>query len=61
MVWDSSLIMGWCIYMYVCTYTYICIHIKKIWIQGGEDEQDALNCRSLSDKEPQIIGLFCKK
>ena len=28
-------------------------------IQGGEDPQDVLNCRSFSAKEPLIIGLFC--
>jgi len=30
-------------------------------LQGGEDAQDALCCRSLSAKEPRIIGLFCGK
>jgi len=30
-------------------------------IQGGEDPQDALSCRSFSAKEPLIIGLFCGK
>ena len=29
--------------------------------QGGEDPWDALRCRSLSAKEPLIIGLFCQK
>ena len=29
--------------------------------QGGEDQQDALSCRSLSAKQPLIIGLFCRK
>jgi len=28
-------------------------------IQGGEDPQDALSCRSISAKEPLFIGLFC--
>jgi len=28
-------------------------------IQGGEDPWDALDCGSLSAKEPLIIGLFC--
>ena len=28
-------------------------------VQGGEDAEDALNCRSLSAKEPLITGLFC--
>jgi len=27
----------------------------------GEDEKDALKCRSLSAKEPLIVGLFCRK
>ena len=30
-------------------------------VQGGEDSQDALSCRSFSAKEPPIIGLFCGK
>ena len=30
-------------------------------IQGGEDSQDPLSCRSFSTKEPLNIGLFCGK
>jgi len=30
-------------------------------IQGGEDAQDTLSCRSFSAKRPLIIGLFCGK
>jgi len=30
-------------------------------IQGGEDAEDALSCRSFSIDEPSIIGLFCGK
>ena len=30
-------------------------------VQGGEHRKDALSCRSLSAKEPPIIGLFCRK
>jgi len=30
-------------------------------VQGGEDPQDALSCRSFSAKEPLIVGLFCVK
>ena len=30
-------------------------------VQGGEDTYVALSCRSLSAKEPLIIGLFCRK
>ena len=30
-------------------------------LQGGEDPQDALSCRSFFAKEPLIIGLFCGK
>ena len=30
-------------------------------IQGGEDTYDALSCRTLSAKEPLMIGLFCGK
>jgi len=32
---------------------YVCINV-----QGGEDSQDALSCRSSFAKEPLIIGLF---
>jgi len=28
-------------------------------IQGGEDSEDALSCKSIFAKEPLIIGLFC--
>ena len=30
-------------------------------LQGGEDSQDPLSCRSFSTKEPLIIGHFCGK
>jgi len=30
-------------------------------VQGGEDAQDAVTCRSLSAKGPIITGLFCGK
>jgi len=30
-------------------------------VQGGEDAEDAITCRSLSEKKPLIIGLFCGK
>ena len=32
---------------------------KNVSLQGGEDPLDALSCRSIFAKEPQIIGLFC--
>ena len=38
----------------------MCVTMLKecdIKVQGGEDLQDALNCRSFSAKEPLIIGL----
>jgi len=34
---------------------------RNIKIQGGEDAWDALRYRSVSAKEPLIIGLFCAK
>jgi len=53
------------IYMYVCirahTYRFISLNLRSFLIPGGEDAQDALSCRSLSAKEPLIIGLFCRK
>jgi len=30
-------------------------------VQGGEDPQDVLRCRSFFAKEPLITGLFCGK
>ena len=30
-------------------------------LQGGEDSEDALSCKSFPAKEPVIIGLFCEK
>jgi len=30
-------------------------------VQGVEDALDAIRCRSLSAKEPLIVGLFCGK
>jgi len=41
-------------YIHIYIYQYVCIHI-----QGGEDQWDALRCRTFSAKEPLIIGLFC--
>ena len=45
---------------------YICISARLyvifvIILQGGEDAEDALSCRSLFEKKPLIIGLFCGK
>ena len=44
-----------CIYIHMYTYR-ICLHIE-----GGEDTQDAVTCRSFPGNEPRIIGLFCEK
>ena len=30
-----------------------------LYVQGGEDPQAALSCKSFFTKEPLIIGLFC--
>jgi len=40
-----------------CESCHICMHET----QDGEDAQDALSCRTLSAKEPLIVGLFCGK
>jgi len=37
------------------------MHSLTYTLQGGEDPEDALNCRSFFAKEPLIIGLFCGK
>ena len=46
---------AWCV---MCATFHSC-HTSSI--QGGEDSQDALSCRSFSAKEPLIIGLFFEK
>jgi len=33
----------------------------EVLVQGGEDSEDALSCRSFFAKEPLVIGLFCGK
>jgi len=35
--------------------------LLRLHVESGEDAEDALSCRSLSAKEPLIIGLFCGK
>jgi len=56
-------------YMYIYVYVYTArsrnknsySHKRVYHIQVGEDAQDAFSCKSLSAKEPLIIGLFCGK
>jgi len=58
-----------CVWLYVhvilraCQQVCACAHVYLphcvAAVQGGEDAWDALNCRSLSAKEPIILGLFC--
>jgi len=31
---------------------------ERIFVQGGQDPQDAFSCMSFFEKEPMIIGLF---
>ena len=66
-----------CVCMYVCMFmTHSCVCTDDCIFNitqfntlvftsyndtGGEDPQDALNCGSLSAKEPLIIWLFCGK
>jgi len=41
----------------------MCVHVvmhESCPVQGAEDAWDALRCRSLSAKEPLIVGLFCR-
>jgi len=33
--------------------------LRDTIVQGGEDALDALRYRSLSEKEPLILGFFC--
>jgi len=47
-----------CVQDIVC----VCVCVRAhILIQGNKNAHDALDCRSLSGKEPLIIGLFCAK
>ena len=69
---DVCMYVLW-IYIHTCTrislqiYPYdigdmlVIVHFTSydIMIQSGEDPQDALNCGSLSAKEPLILWLFC--
>jgi len=63
-----------CVSLYTCVCKCVCMRpyyrpryymslhpCVCVWIQGGEDSQDALSCRSFPAKEPIIIGLFCGK
>ena len=54
--------VGCSIFSGICRVILLESHI--IWLlimllQGGEDAEDALSCRSLSAKERLIIGFFC--
>ena len=51
------------IYIHICAniYNVFYFFLKATRVQGGEDPQDALSCRSFLAKEPLIIGLFCGK
>ena len=42
------------------THIYVC-QLGADQLQGGDDAWDALSCRSLSAKEPLIMGPFCGK
>jgi len=54
-------------HIHTLTHTCVCAvstrhtHTYGYAVQGGQDPQDTLTCRSLSAKEPLIIGLFCGK
>jgi len=58
-----------CMFECVCVCVCICVCTSIInphkrhdsCIQGGKDAEDAISCRSLSAKEPLIMGLFCGK
>jgi len=45
--------------MWVHDWCLICRRDRKL--QGGEDSQDPISCRSFSTKEPLNIGHFCGK
>jgi len=49
-------------YSFLFTYTF-CLHTRRVHtsVQGGEDSEDPLSCRSFSTKEPINIGHFCGK
>ena len=37
------------------------VDVSLLWVQSGEDAEDALSGRSFFAKEPLIIGLSCGK
>ena len=39
---------------------YAQVDVPTACVQGGKDPQDASRCRSLSAKEPLVIGFFCR-
>jgi len=56
-----------CIHTYTHTFIHHLTQIHSyiiylyLGLQGGEDSQDALSCKSFFAKQPLIIGLFCGK
>ena len=51
-------------YMYIHIYIYICSAHECInveLVQGGEDAEDTLICRSFPAKQPLITWFFCGK
>ena len=47
--------------LYMVDFVFLPLLSKCVTLQGGEDSQDALSCRSYFAKEPLIIGLFGRK
>jgi len=50
-----------CVRVCVCLLSTTSAYDISEAIQGGIETFDFLSCRSLSAKEPLIIGLFCEK
>ena len=48
-----------CNWLWKQMYQTECVPVAQV--QGGEDSQDPLGCRSFSTKEPLNIGQFCGK
>ena len=64
-----------CVCVCVCEHVNLCVCVRvssaaaadnisektALKLQGGEEAQDALNCRRPFAKEPLTIGIFCGK
>jgi len=60
-IWGGRSAESCCMYVRARYCVCVCVCARAHLDAGYKDAQDALDCRSLSGKEPLIIGLFCAK